>query len=197
MESDGLKNVHLVVGGAPTRVANTDWLDQAGIGFYGAEPDDVLRLDPVGICGMDGWSVRFRSGPRRNFAGVVLIGAAERVPWLDPGLLDWEAGRPRLVAGVLAPGLANLYLVDGGSSARESNRGELLVSLILAQAQLDHPLVDELMRFVTPSHERLAGRAGRRLERRVQRRLGPPGPARSWWEAARDLDGPLTSARGA
>ena len=175
-----MTNVHLVVGGDVTRAANLGWLEQAGIGCHAADPDDVVRLDPLGVCGMDGWSVRFQSGPRRNFAGVVLIDAAERLPWLDPGLLDWEAGRPRLVAGVLAPGLANLYLV----------------SMIRSQAPLDHPLVDELVRFVAPSHERLTGRAARRLERRVERWLRPSRPARSWWEAARDLDGPLTSARG-
>jgi hypothetical protein len=169
-------------------------LEGAGIACQAIEPSQVLRLEPVGACGLEGWRAELPGGDARDFTGLVLVGAPERLPWLDPGLLDWESGRPGLVAGLLAPGLANLYVVGLGSSGLGSGRAELLVSLIRAQAGLGHPLVDELMRFVAPSHKAPMGRAGRRLERRMQRALRPTGA--SWWEAARDLDGPLTTARG-
>jgi hypothetical protein len=186
---------YLVVGGAERRGANVAALEAAGIPCDAATPEEVLLLEPLSTCGLDGWRARFRDNRDRHFTGVVLVSPPRRLPWLDPGLFDWESGRAGLVAGVLAPGLANLYVLGLGTAGFRAGGAELLVALIGTQTGLDHPLVDELIRVVGPSHEVPAGRASRRLERRLQRRLRPAG-ARSWWQAARDLDGPLTAARG-
>jgi hypothetical protein len=191
----GSFSTYLVIGSAERRRSNVLALEAAGIRSDAVEPDEVVGLAPLGSCGLEGWRTTFRDGRDRGFAGVVLVNPPRRLPWLDPGLFDWEAGRAGLVAGVLAPGLANLYVLGVGTSGFRAGGAELLVALVRAQAGLDHPLVDELIRIVGPSHEVPAGRAGRRLERRLQRRLRAPG-ARSWWQAARDLDGPLAAARG-
>jgi hypothetical protein len=191
----GLVSTYLVVGGAERRASSVAALEAAGIRSETVVPDEVVRLEPLGACGLEGWSARFRGDRPRTFAGVVLASPTRRLPWLDPGLFDWDAGRAGLVAGVLAPGLANLYVLGLGTSAFRAGGAELLVALIRAQAAVDHPLVDELISVVGTSHEVPVGRAGRRLERRLQRRLRPAG-ARSWWQAARDLDGPLAAARG-
>lgn len=186
---------YLVIGGAERRVTSVAALQGAGLACHAIEPELVLRLEPISQWGLEGWNAQLRESDWQRFAGIVLVNPPARLPWLDPGLLDWESGRPGLVAGIMAPGLANLYLLGLGSSSAQTGRGDLLVTLIRAQTGLDHPLVDELVKFMAPSHATPTGRAERRLERRLQRRLDAAG-AGSWWEAARDLDGPLTAARG-
>jgi hypothetical protein len=186
---------YLVVGDTEGQVANAAALQAAGIGCDPVDPDEVLQLKPIGACGLGGWRAEFRDTRGQDFTGVVLVSPPRQLPWLDPGLFDWESGRAGLVAGVLAPGLANLYVVGVGTSRFRAGGSDLLVALIRGQAGLDHPLVDELMRFVGASHEVPDGRASRRLERRLHRRLRPAS-VESWWRAARDLDGPLTAGRG-
>jgi hypothetical protein len=186
---------YLVVGGAQRPETSLGALDAAGIQCDAAQAEEVVRLEPLGNCGLDGWRARFRDSHENAFAGVVLVSPPRQLPWLDPALFDWESGRAGLVAGMLAPGLANLYVLGLGTSRFRAGGEELLVALIRTQAGLKHPLVDELLSFVGPSHHALAGRASRRLERRLQRRLRPAG-AGPWWQAARDLDGPLAATRG-
>lgn len=188
-----MEDVHLVVGDAKESATALGELESAGIACATAEPEQVVRIEPLDACALDGWRTEFRDRRADQFQGVVLV-APPSLSWLDPGLLDWESGRPRLVAGLLAPGLANLYIVSPGAGDRRSARLDLLVALIRRQAEVDHPLVDELMRFVAPSHEAPIGRAIRRLERRMERRLRPGGAA--WWAAAHELDGPLNAPRG-
>jgi len=184
---------HLVVGEAERQVASVVALEAAGISFRSADPGQVMWLEPVSSCGLGGWTARFCEESDERFAAVVLVSPPMHLPWLDPGLLDWEAGHPVLVADMLAPGLANLYIVGLDGSDSLAAGGELLIAMIEAQAGLEHPLVDEIMRFVAPSHEPRPARVLRRLERRLQRRAATG--ASSWWEAAHEPDGPLTAAR--
>jgi hypothetical protein len=186
---------YVVVGVAEGRMTSVGALRAAGLACHAVEPEQVLRLEPIAPCGLEGWRAQLRGSDQQRYAGVVLVNPPARLPWLDPGLLDWESGRPGLVAGILAPGLANLYLLGLGSSSVQREGVDLLVTLIRTQTRLNHPLVDELMRFVPPNHETPAGRTGRRLERKLRRRIEAAGTG-SWWEAARELDGPLTAARG-
>jgi hypothetical protein len=189
-----LTEAHLLVAppGAATRTAS--WLEGAGIACEVCEVARVARLEPAGSCGLEGWWVDSRDGRRCGYAGVVLVSPPAQLPWLDPGLLDWEAGRPALVVGVLAPGLANLYVLGADAEGLRVGGSRLVASMIRAQAGLEHPLVDDLMTFARPSYGPAAGRQSRRLERRLQRRLDGEG-ATTWWAAARDLDGPLVGAR--
>ncbi|MFL5822189.1 MAG: hypothetical protein ACJ764_01975 [Solirubrobacteraceae bacterium] len=128
------------------------------------------------------------------FAGVILVEEPWQTPWLDPGLFDWQAGRPTLVAGMLAPGLANLYVLGMGTACFRAGGTELAVAMIRAQTDRDHPLVDRLMAVARPSHELPEGRRALRLERRLRRRLNRDG---TWWSAVRELEGPLAAARAA
>lgn len=170
-------------------------LDAAGIASHGTEPERLLRLEPIATCGLGGWRAEFRDTHARSFAGAILVASPTELPWLDRALFDWESGRPGLVAGLLAPGLANLYVVGLGTSGLPIERSHVIVSLIRAQRGLKHPLVDQLMKFIAPSHDAARGRMRRRLNRRMQRALRPVGTS-SWWEAARDLEGPLNASRG-
>jgi len=156
----------------------------------------VQALEPIEPCAVGGWKVHTRDGRDQTFAGVVLVSSPPQLPWLDRGLFDWEDGQPALVGGLLAPGLANLYLLALGGSPVRSDSLRLLVAMICAQARLNHPFVDELVRVVTPRHSSPAGWATRRLERRAQRYLLRPADAGSWRAIADYLDGPLTGARG-
>jgi hypothetical protein len=189
-----LSGRHLVIGGADLVREICSGLEQAAVPCEAIEPAAVKRITPVGPCGLDGW--RVGSTKDSSFAGVVLASPPTELASLDPALLDWEGGRPALVAGMLAPGLANLYLLGAGTACFRGGGVELLVAMIAAQARFDHPLVDELVHVVGPSHQPPAGRAGRRLERRLQRRLRLDGSA-GWWAAAKEVDGPLAGARGA
>jgi hypothetical protein len=191
-----MTDLHLVVEGTEGNLSVAAALDGAGVVCDCAEPEQLVRLEPIGVCALDGWRAQFRNRPARSFTGIVVVGPPPRLPWLDPGLLDWEAGRPRLVAGVLAPGLANLYIVGLGPAGPRPGRLDLVVSMIRSQAGLDQPLVDELVRFVAPSHHVPVGPAVRRLERQIRRRLKAGGGA-PWWAAVRELDGPLNTSRGA
>jgi hypothetical protein len=190
-----VKDVHLVVGDATESATAVGELEPVGIACATADPEQMVRIEPLGPCALDGWRAEFRNRAAERFKGIILLASPWQLPWLDPGLLDWESGRPRLVAGLLAPGLANLYVVNLGVGGLRAGGLDLLRSLIRRQAGVDHPLVDELMSFVAPSHEAPVGRAIRRLERRMERWLRPGG-AVPWWAAAHELDGPLNAPRG-
>jgi hypothetical protein len=186
---------YLVIG-APELVAGIcAGLGEAKVPCESVEPESVTRIVPAGPCGLNGWQVGLPDATR-SFAGVVVASPPAELSWLDPALLDWEGGRPALVAGMLAPGLANLYLLGAGTACFRGGGVELLVAMINAQAEFEHPIVDELLHVTSPSHRSPAGRAGRRLERRLQRRLRLGGSA-GWWAAAQDADGPLAGARSA
>jgi hypothetical protein len=193
-----LTGAHLLLAppGAATRAAS--WLEGAGIPWEICDAADVARLEPADACGLEGWWVQWSplgtNRDRELYAGLVLVCPPAQLPWLDPSLLDWEAGRPALVAGVLAPGLANIYVLGAGAEGLRAGGARLLVAMIHAQCGLAHPLVDELVRLVRPSHEPVPGRHSRRVERRLARRLAGEGAA-AWWASVRDLDGPLLSAR--
>ncbi len=186
---------YLVIGAADLVGEICSGLGQAEIPHEAVEPGSVARIAPAGPCGLDGWRVGLPEATG-SFSGVVLASPPVELASLDPALLDWEGGRPALVAGMLAPGLANLYLLGAGTACFREGGVELLVAMIAAQARFDHPLVDELLHVVAPSHRPPAGRAGRRLERRLHRRLYFDGSV-GWWTAAKEVDGPLAGARGA
>jgi hypothetical protein len=173
-----------------------DRLAEMGVDGFTLDERLVEQFEPADACAMGGWVLRIAGAGEMEIAGVVALGAPLHLAWLDPGMLDWESGEPALVAGLLAPGLANLYFLGAGTTAFRAGGIALLTAMIQAQTDLEHPLVDELMRIVPASHRTVAGRAARRVERRIERRLRPSGSG-SWRRDAGDIDGPLAAARGA
>jgi hypothetical protein len=185
---------HLVLGATEGTLALVVELRAAKIACEASDAP-VRRLEPIEAYGLGGWRVCWGDGCERTFDGVVLVRPPAQLPWLDLGLFDWDAGHPALVAGLLAPGLANLYVVGLGSSTYRAASAELLAAMIRAQAALEHPLVDDLISVAAPQHHAPAGRAGRLLERRIQRRLRSVA-SRSRRVAAEDPHRALTGARG-
>jgi hypothetical protein len=186
---------HLVIGARERAAVVCAQLQNAGTDAEAVDHVLVEKLAPVDACALGGWLVRC-GGSERVVRGVVALGSPLHLPWLDPGLLDWDLGRPALVAGLLAPGFANLYLVGPAAESFSDGGIRLVVAMVAAQSGLDHPLVDELVLVAPSSHRTVRGRAARRIERRLDRHLrtGDGG----WWRAAAgDVDGPLSAARGA
>lgn len=187
------RSTHAVIGG-PTELAGVcPALRAAGIAHACAQPEQVRHLEPLEPCGLHGWVLHFDDGRVESVGGVILGAQPSQMPWLDPGIFDWESGRPALVAGLLAPGLANLYVLGLGTACFRAGGTELAVAMIRAQAERAHPLVDELMSIARPSYEWPVGRGAHRLERRLHRHLDHGGAA--WWWGVRELDGPLAAAR--
>lgn len=173
-----------------------DQLLDYGIPARALDASTVHRLEPADGCAIGGWVVRRAGAAPLACTGVIALDRPGAMSWLDPGLLDWESGEPALVAGLLAPGLAHLYFLGAGTAVFRAGGLALLTAMIRAQETLEHPLVDELMTVLHPSHRGVSGRAARRVERRLERRLQAAENG-SWRAAAGDIDGPLAAARGA
>lgn len=60
------------------------------------------------------WALELADGDQVLVGGVVLWGVTRcrQLTTLEPGVVDCDRGRPRLVAGVLPPRHRNLYVVD-------------------------------------------------------------------------------------
>jgi cation diffusion facilitator CzcD-associated flavoprotein CzcO len=123
-------------------------------GWVRARPD-VARLE--------GRTVHFADGTSAEYDTIVwATGFHVSFPFLDRDLFEWQGGAPVRVAGMLAPGVANLYAYGvlqprGGAGPLITAAARLLAEMVRVQEQLDHPLADDLSRLEPPSAEMLVG----------------------------------------
>jgi hypothetical protein len=107
--------------------------------------------------------VRFADGTGSDYDTIVwATGFHIRFPFLDRDLFEWHDGAPERVAGMLAPGLAGLYIFGvlqprGGAGPLITAGSQLLAEMVQAQGRLDHPLSDDLARLERPSARMLVG----------------------------------------
>jgi hypothetical protein len=112
---------------------------------------------------LDGDRVWFKDGSSLQPGTIVwATGFNISFPFLDQACLDYHGGAPRLIASMIPPGTANIYLFGllqprGGAGPLISAGAELVTDLIAAQSRLDHPVGDELRRFNAPSSRLLVG----------------------------------------
>jgi cation diffusion facilitator CzcD-associated flavoprotein CzcO len=114
-------------------------------------------IDPrPGIERLDGRTIHFVDGS--TFEADTLVWATGyhvTFPFLPEGMFEWERGYPKMIAGMLPPGQANLYLFGvaqprGGAGPVVSRAAKLLATMIETQARLDHPLADDMARLRAP-----------------------------------------------
>ncbi|WP_376795712.1 flavin-containing monooxygenase [Thermogemmatispora sp.] len=131
------------------------------------------------IARLDGKRVHFVDGSSQEFDTIVwATGFNVSFPFLDQNLFTWEHGYPRLVAHLLVPGLANLYIFGllqprGGAGPLISRGARLLVDLVQCQERLETPIVEQIARWEPPSARYLVGvqetmRSIERLRRRLR-----------------------------
>jgi cation diffusion facilitator CzcD-associated flavoprotein CzcO len=115
------------------------------------------------IARLDDRSVHFVDGASAEFDTIVwATGFNVSLPFLDRDLFPWENGVPARIAGVLAPGIANLYVFGllqprGGAGPLITMGADLVTRMVGVQRRLDHPLADDLGRLERPSAEMLVG----------------------------------------
>jgi cation diffusion facilitator CzcD-associated flavoprotein CzcO len=112
---------------------------------------------------LEGRTVRFVDGSAAEYDTIIwATGFHISFPFLDRDRFEWESGIPKRVAGMLAPGIANLYVFGvlqprGGAGPLITRGAELLAEMVRVQERLDHPLADDLARLEAPSAEILVG----------------------------------------
>jgi cation diffusion facilitator CzcD-associated flavoprotein CzcO len=122
----------------------------------------VIRARPD-IERLEGRTVRFVDGTAVDYDTIVwATGFHASFPFLDRNLFEWRGGYPARVGGVLAPGIANLYVFGllqprGGAGPLITAGAEVLARMIHVQERLDHPLADDLARLRPPSSRMLVG----------------------------------------
>jgi cation diffusion facilitator CzcD-associated flavoprotein CzcO len=115
------------------------------------------------IARLDGRTVHFVDGTSAEYDTIVwATGFHVSFPFLDRDLFEWRGGAPVRVAGMLAPGVANLYAYGvlqprGGAGPLITASARLLAEMVRAQEELDHPLADDMARLEAPSAEMLVG----------------------------------------
>ena len=172
-------------------IVNSQLLYQLRHGIVSAKPD-VERFD--------GRTAHFVDGTSGDFDTIVYAtGFDVYFPFLDHDLFEWRDGAPVRAGGVMAPGLANIYLFGlaqprGGAGPLITAGAGLLAELVRLQAHLDHPVADDFAKLRKPEarmlfgvHElfrqiRRARFATRMIERRAKRKGawiegGAPAPA--------------------
>jgi cation diffusion facilitator CzcD-associated flavoprotein CzcO len=131
----------------------------------------------------EGKTVHFVDGSSLEVDTIVYAtGFNIAFPFLDRSLFEWENGVPVRAAGMMAPGIANMYVFGlgqprGGAGPLISAGSRLLAKIVRAQEQLDHPIADDFARVKRPDAQLLAGvqetlRNIRRGERAVALFLG-------------------------
>jgi Flavin-binding monooxygenase-like len=111
----------------------------------------------------DGRTVHFADGSSAQYDTIVwATGFHISFPFLDDELFERENGIPKRTAGMLAPGIANLYVFGvlqprGGAGPLITRGSELLAEMVKVQERLDHPLASDLARLEPPSAEILVG----------------------------------------
>jgi Flavin-binding monooxygenase-like len=112
---------------------------------------------------LDGHAVHFADGSSSQFDTIVwATGFHINFPFLDRDLFEWRDGAPERVAGMLAPGIAGLYVFGvlqprGGAGPLITAGSRLLAEMVQVQARLDHPLSDDLARVDRPDARMLVG----------------------------------------
>jgi cation diffusion facilitator CzcD-associated flavoprotein CzcO len=161
-------------------IVNSQLLYQLRHGIVDAKPD-IERLD--------GNTVHFADGTSRDFDTIVwATGFNVTFPFLDDDLFPWEDGRPVRVAGMMPPGIANLYAFGvfqprGGAGPLITAGAGILAEMVRLQDHLGVPLAGVLAKARKPDSRMLVGvnetmreikrgRRGLRLVRGVARRTG-------------------------
>jgi Flavin-binding monooxygenase-like len=132
---------------------NSDLLHALRHGILAPKPD-VARLD--------GKAVEFTDGSRVEVDTIVwATGFDVAFPFLDRDLFEWEGKYPKL-AGVMPPGIANLYVFGlgqprGGAGPLITAGSRLLARIVLAQRDMDHPIASDLARLRKPEARELFG----------------------------------------
>lgn len=112
---------------------------------------------------LEGRTVRFVDGTSIEVDTIVwATGFHISFPFLDHDLFEWRRGAPLRTGGLMAPGLANLYVFGllqprGGAGPLITAGAELLARMVRVQERLDHPLADDLARVDPPSARMLVG----------------------------------------
>ena len=115
------------------------------------------------IAGLEGRTVHFVDGTSAEYDTIVwATGFHVSFPFLERDLFEWRDGAPVRVAGMLPPGIANLYAYGvmqprGGAGPLITASARLLAEMVRAQERLDHPLADDLARLEAPSARMLVG----------------------------------------
>ncbi|HZA90491.1 MAG TPA: NAD(P)-binding domain-containing protein [Solirubrobacterales bacterium] len=115
------------------------------------------------IARLDGRTVHFVDGTSVDYGTIVwATGFHVSFPFLERDLFEWRNGAPVRVAGMLPPGMANLYAYGvmqprGGAGPLITASARLLAEMVRAQERLDHPLADDLARLQAPSARMLVG----------------------------------------
>lgn len=129
------------------------------------------------ISHYEGKRVHFVDGSSDEFDTILwATGFHTDFPFLDRDLFTWEKGQPVLLARVLPPGLANLYLWGNvapraGVGRTLTRGGRLLAELVLAQQAIDRPLADVAATVVRPRSSMLSGQGELLLLIGAMRRL--------------------------
>jgi cation diffusion facilitator CzcD-associated flavoprotein CzcO len=115
------------------------------------------------ISRLEGRTVRFVDGTSAEYDTIVwATGFQVSFPFLDRDLFEWQGGAPVRVAGMLPPGIANLYAYGvmqprGGAGPLITASARLLAEMVRAQERLDHPVADDFARVDRPSARMLVG----------------------------------------
>jgi cation diffusion facilitator CzcD-associated flavoprotein CzcO len=115
------------------------------------------------IARFDGETVSFVDGRREEVDTIVwATGFAVSFPFLDRALFEWEDGIPRRVFGMMAPGMAGLYVFGvlqprGGAGPLISRGSDLLARLVRIQSRADHPISVDLARIRRADARHLVG----------------------------------------
>jgi cation diffusion facilitator CzcD-associated flavoprotein CzcO len=115
------------------------------------------------IARLEGRTVDFVDGTSAEYDTIVwATGFHVSFPFLDRDLFEWRGGAPVRVAGMLPPGVANMYAYGvmqprGGAGPLITASARLLAEMVQAQERLDHPLADDLARLEAPSARMLVG----------------------------------------
>ncbi|MGH2961846.1 MAG: flavin-containing monooxygenase [Solirubrobacterales bacterium] len=112
---------------------------------------------------LDGRTVHFEDGTSATYDTIVwATGFHISFPFLDRDVFEWRGGAPVRVGGLLAPGIAGLYVFGvlqprGGAGSLITAGASLLAEMVRAQDRLDHPLADDLARLERPDAGMLVG----------------------------------------
>jgi cation diffusion facilitator CzcD-associated flavoprotein CzcO len=135
-------------------IVNSQLLYQLRHGIVDAKPDIEL---------LDGRTVHFADGTSAEFDTIVwATGFNVSFPFLDPDPFPWEDGRPVRVAGMMPPGVANLYAFGvfqprGGAGPLITAGAEILAEMVRLQGHMTEPLADSLARLRKPNSRMLVG----------------------------------------
>jgi Flavin-binding monooxygenase-like len=155
----------------------------------------LIRARPD-IGRLEGRTAHFVDGTAADYDTIVwATGFHASFPFLDRDLFEWRGGYPARVGGVLAPGIANLYVFGllqprGGAGPLITAGAEILARMIRVQELLDHPLADDLARLRPPSARMLVGVSETMRQIRLGR-IALTGVERVARLRGRTLDAPL------